>query len=294
MTFHAIADGAVAAPNEFVEIDGRRLAYRSVGSGKPLVLCTRFRGNLDAWDPAFLDALASKGFRVITFDYSGLGLSTGERSYDPAQLAKDAHDLILGLDLEPVVLAGWSLGGVAVQTALALYPELISHVVLIGTIPPGPNVKSPEQLFYDTATVPENSFEDEVVLFFEPRSEASRDAARRSADRMAQRLEGRSVPVPADWAGAALGDRPRNPLFPSDAVLAALETTRIPILHIGGDHDISCPVENWYALNGRLPTLRLATFPRTGHGPQHEHPWAVAENIATFVSTSGCLPEGSF
>jgi hypothetical protein len=29
------------------------------------VLCTRFRGNMDVWDPAFLDALARNGFRVI-------------------------------------------------------------------------------------------------------------------------------------------------------------------------------------------------------------------------------------
>ena len=29
-----------------------------------------FRGNLDSWDPALIDALAA-GRRVITFDYAG-------------------------------------------------------------------------------------------------------------------------------------------------------------------------------------------------------------------------------
>ena len=53
--------GAVAAPTQWVESRGRRLAFRSVGTGTPLVLCTRFRGNLDTWDPAFLDALAARG-----------------------------------------------------------------------------------------------------------------------------------------------------------------------------------------------------------------------------------------
>lgn len=87
-------DSAVAAQNQYVDAKGRRLAYRSVGAGKPLVLCTRFRGNMDLWDPLFLDSLAASGFRVITFDYSGLGLSTGEKNYDPISLARDAHDLI--------------------------------------------------------------------------------------------------------------------------------------------------------------------------------------------------------
>ena len=81
-------DGALVARSQYVEVDGRRLAYRSVGTGKPLVLCTRFRGNMDLWDPLFLDSLAAAGFRVVTFDYSGLGLSTGSKNYDPVSLAR--------------------------------------------------------------------------------------------------------------------------------------------------------------------------------------------------------------
>ncbi|TKD00316.1 alpha/beta fold hydrolase [Polyangium fumosum] len=277
---------AITAPNQFVESKGRRLAYRSIGTGKPIVFCTRFRGNMDVWDPAFLDALAARGFQVITFDYSGLGLSTGEKDYSPFALAKDANDLIEALDLKDVVIGGWSLGGLAAQVVVAMYSERLTHAVLLGTSPPGPNVKLAEQLFYDTASKPVNSFEDEVILFFEPRSQASREAARRSADRIAQRTENRSVPVPADWAAAHIGDKPQNPLFPAEPILQALKTTTLPILHVAGDHDIICPVENWYALNQELPTAQLLTYPRAGHGPQHEHPEATAEHIATFVRST--------
>jgi pimeloyl-ACP methyl ester carboxylesterase len=69
-------------------------------------------------------------------------------------------------------------------------------------------------------------------------------------------------------------------------VLDALRLTSIPVLHIAGDHDIVFPVENWYALNQRLPTLQLHTFPRAGHAPHHQHPQAAAECIATFVQTT--------
>jgi pimeloyl-ACP methyl ester carboxylesterase len=277
---------AIDSPNQFIESNGRKLAYRSIGSGKPLVLCTRFRGNMDVWDPAFLDALAGEGLRVITFDYSGLGLSTGDRSYDPVSLARDAQDLIVALDLNEVAIGGWSLGGLAAQVVLALFAERITHGVLIGTGPPGLGVKTAEQLFFDTAAHPHNSFDDEVILFFEPRSPQSVAAARRSAERIAARTRERSVPVPVNFAVAHLGSGPRNPIFPADAVLAALKTTQIPILHIGGDHDIVFPVENWYALNQQLPTVQLLTYPRAGHGPQHEHPEASAKHIAAFLQTT--------
>jgi pimeloyl-ACP methyl ester carboxylesterase len=277
---------ALTAPNQFAEINGRVLAYRSIGEGLPIVLAVRFRGNMDAWDPAFLDALAAHGFRVITFDPSGLGLSTGERTYDPLSMAKDIPDLLDALDLREAVVGGWSLGGLAAQVAIASYPERFTHGVLIGTNPPGPNVKGAEQLFYDTAGRAENGLEDEIVLFFEPKSQASRQAAVRSAERIAQRREGRSVPVPADWAAKVLGDKPKSPLFPALPVLEALKTTTIPILHLGGDHDIIFPVENWYALNEQLPTVQLLTYPRAGHGPQHEHPEASAQHIAAFVRST--------
>ncbi|MFF0953203.1 hypothetical protein ACFYE9_37940 [Rhizobium leguminosarum] len=55
------------APTQFVELGGRKLAYRSVGKGKPIVLAHRFRGVLGLWDPAFIDALASQGHQVVTF-----------------------------------------------------------------------------------------------------------------------------------------------------------------------------------------------------------------------------------
>ncbi|QGR84100.1 alpha/beta fold hydrolase [Burkholderia multivorans] len=272
------------ARTQFVDVDGRRLAYRTFGRGTPLVLCVRFRGTMDTWDPLFLDSLVERGFQVTIFDYSGLGQSTGERTYHPASLAKDAIDLIVALKLGKAVIGGWSVGGMAAQIVVAKAPQLVSHAVLIATTPPGPLVKPGEPLFYAIAKR-ENDFEDFVTLFFEPASPASRAAAEQSAARVAARKVDLSPAVPVEWAGQQVGDGPRNPAFPVDAVLEALKSTSIPVLHVGGDHDIVFPVENWYALNGQLPTLHLVTLPRTGHGPQLEYPVACASHIAAFVGT---------
>jgi pimeloyl-ACP methyl ester carboxylesterase len=277
---------AADAPNQFVDLGDRRLAYRSIGSGKPIVLCVRFRGNMDAWDPAFLDALAAGGLRVITFDYAGWGLSTGERQMNPAVLAKDAADLIEALDLRDAIIGGWSLGGMVAQVVLAMYPQRLSHAVLIGTTPPGPIVKEGEALFNELAAIPGSTLERDTIVFFEPASAASRAAAAASFERLRQRSEGRSPEIDTAWAAAILGPAPRNPAFPAPQVLEALKRTPLPVLHIGGDHDIVFPVENWYALNGQLPTLQLLTFPQAGHGPQHQYPEAAASCIATFARTT--------
>jgi pimeloyl-ACP methyl ester carboxylesterase len=129
-------DTAVNVPTQFVTVGEHKLAYRRIGNGHPIVLCLRLRGVMDVWDPAFLDSLA-RDFTVITFDYAGLGQSTGTPTYDRAAMANDAKDLVDALKLEKVVIAGWSLGGIAAQIFAARYPERTSHAILIGTVPPG-------------------------------------------------------------------------------------------------------------------------------------------------------------
>ena len=279
----AFSESAVTAPTRFAEVGGRKLAYRTIGKGKPIVLCNRFRGVLDLWDPAFIDGLAAQGFQVVIFDYSGLGQSTGEKSYNPAALAKDAKDLIDALGLKEVVIGGWSVGGIAAQIFLAMFGAQVSHMVLLATTPPGKLVKMAEQLFYDEAAKPGIGLENFTTIFFEPKDEGSRAASKRSFERIFSRKKDRSPDVPADWAIAQIGTTPRDTVVPSEDLLNLLKNTHVPILHLGADHDIIFPIENWYALNGQLPTMNLITYPRTGHGPHHHYPEEAAAQIAGFI-----------
>ncbi|PXV56882.1 Pimeloyl-ACP methyl ester carboxylesterase [Dyella jiangningensis] len=269
---------------QFIEVNGRKLAYRSVGNGRPMVLAVRFRGTMDSWDPAFLDALVEQDFRVVVFDYSGLGQSSGTPTYHPASLATDIIDLIGALQLDRPILGGWSIGGIAAQFVLAKAPQLVSHVVLLATTPPGDLPKTGDRLFYELAKRP-NDFEDFLALFFEPTNAGSREAAERSAGRLALRTHGRSPEVPYEWAGNQLSEGPQNPVFPADPFLAVLRSTPIPVMHLGGDHDIVFPVENWHALSRQLPGLHLVTLPSTGHGPHMQYPHAAARHIAAFVTS---------
>ncbi len=274
---------ALTAPTHTVEINGRQLAYRMVGKGRPIVLCNRFRGILDTWDPAFIDALA-RNFTVYTFDYSGLGRSTGKATYEPLSLANDARDLVKALGLVKVVIGGWSLGGVAAQVMLTEYPEMVTQGILIGARPLGNIDVAGEQLFFDTAPIPEYTLEHETILFFEPKSESSRQAAARSRERLALRTEDLSVPIPPAVYNRLLAENPAG--HDRQNTREKIKRSKVPMMVIMGDHDIIFPVENWYARMPEMPKMQMVVFSQAGHGPQHEFPVATAEYITAFVGST--------
>ena len=279
---------ASSVPTQFVESRGRRIAYRQIGTGPDLVLALRFRGVMDSWDPAFLDALA-RSFTVTTFDYSGLGQSTGTPSYIRTDMARDILDLADALGLDTFALGGWSLGGFAVQVFAAENPERLSHLILIGTAPPGPQAHGIQPVFYDHALKPVNDLADETVLFFEPASPASTAAAKASHDRIAARTGDKSPPIPTETFLSILkASSTTDAAFsdPDDRYGAFFRKGGLPVLVISGDHEIVFPVENWHALNRIWPDLHIFTLPQAGHGPQHQQPEMIAGLIAGFTRTT--------
>jgi pimeloyl-ACP methyl ester carboxylesterase len=89
-----ITTGYSSLPTKLINAaNGVDYAYRDTGptDGEvvPLVLLQHFRGNLDNWDPALVDALASHR-RVITFDNTGVAASSGTTANTIEQMAYDA------------------------------------------------------------------------------------------------------------------------------------------------------------------------------------------------------------
>lgn len=272
---------ALNSKTEFADVSGRKIAYRTIGKGTPIILVNRFRGTLDTWDPLFLDKLA-ENYKVITFDYTGIGYSTGTLPTDLKDVAKDVKDLADFLKIKKTIIMGWSYGGLVTQVATLQYSDLISQTVLLGTGPPGERVVPLEQAFLDSALKPINDFDDEIVLFFEPSSKESKVEAKLSHDRISKRIDVSKIPSTMDvfqlyFKGSA------GLTEDKDNFKGKLKTTKTPILIISGDHDISFAVENWYPLTRQLPTAQLIVLPQTGHAPQHQHVNLVVNYIHAFL-----------
>lgn len=265
----------------FADAGDRKIAYRSYGKGKPIILVNRFRGTLDTWDPLFIKMMAKK-YNVITFDYSGIGSSTGSMAPDIVIVAKDVKDLADTLKLNTIIVLGWSYGGLVAQAVTLLYPNLVSHSILIGTNPPGKNEVPFEQVFLDAALKPINNFDDEVVLFFEPKSQISLAAAKASHDRIHKKIDIKKIPstMEAFQLYFAGGDA-----FKEDILnfREQIKKTKIPILIISGDHDVSFAVENWYAIVNEMVNTQMIVYSETGHAPQHQYPEMTSKYIINFV-----------
>ncbi|WP_316829698.1 alpha/beta hydrolase [Pedobacter aquatilis] len=266
-----------------IEVNRRRIAYRVIGSGPVLVLCNRFKGMLDTWDPAFIDALA-KELQVVIFDYSGIGRSTGDVTVANVQdAARDLKDLLDGLQLKPYSVGGWSYGGMVAQTFFALYPEYAAKLVLIGTPPPGDNPHPVEKVFYEVAVKPFNDLNDDYIAFFEPRSELSRRLGAESRKRIESRKSDLDIPVAEPifqkYFEGGNGFR-ADVLNIRDKIIKHEK----PIFLLMGDHDVCFAVENWYALNQQLSHLQLVVLPQAGHAPQHQYPAIAAAYIIQFLN----------
>jgi pimeloyl-ACP methyl ester carboxylesterase len=100
-----VATPYAALPNKLISAaNGVDYAYREAGDGEvPLVLLQHFRGNLDSWDPALIDALAP-GRRVVTFDNTGVGGSSGQTPHTVRQMARDAIAFVTALGPDPAAL----------------------------------------------------------------------------------------------------------------------------------------------------------------------------------------------
>lgn len=274
---------AATTKTNYVQINGNRIAYRAIGSGSPIVLANRMRGTLDTWDPLFLDTLAEH-HTVITFDYPGVGYSTGILPEDIEQVAGFVDDFATAIGLDKFAMLGWSWGGFTTQTLLLDQPERVTHAILVGTNPPGPGQLPIQQIFIERAMKPVNDLDDEEVLFFEPKSAFSRAAAKASRERIYSRPDVVSK-IPSRMEQFMVYLKAAE-VFGEDASRrrARLAQVRTPMLVISGDNDTSTAGQNWFPLIGQLRNAQFVFYPEAGHGPQHQYPELSAQYIADFIS----------
>ncbi|WP_343634901.1 alpha/beta hydrolase [Fluviicola sp.] len=271
-----------SSETNYTTINNWKIAYRQFGQGTPILFFNRFRGILDTWDPLFLDSLAVN-YSIVLFDYPGIGDSEGELSANLEEVASIGIQLMDELSYESFHVAGWSYGGLVAQAALFLNKDRVKKGVFIGTNPPGNNEVPFEPSFFEHALKPTNDLEDETVIFFEPKSAASRAAAKASHERISKRLDRAKIPATQEQFQKYFGG---SAYMKADAqqFREQYKTIENPVLVISSDHDNSFAVENWFPLLRNAPTMQHIIINDTGHGLQHQHPELVAGYMHLFLS----------
>jgi pimeloyl-ACP methyl ester carboxylesterase len=263
--------------------NGVDYAYRETCAGEiPLVLLQHFRGNLDNWDPALVDALAA-GRRVVAFDNTGVGASSGETPHTVAEMANDCVAFLDALGLERVDVLGFSLGSFVAQEMALTRPASVGRLILASSAPQGAAAMhgwAPEVIHAVGRPRPDPTG---VLGVFFARSESSQRAGMQAFGRMAARTADRDQPT--SWrTRLAQYDAVCRWGVPNHALLQRVSALEMPVFVANGDSDPMILPHYSYLLAGLIPQARLKIYPDSAHGFLFQHHAEFAAEVDTFLS----------
>lgn len=247
----------------FVAVNGVDLFYVDAGIGTPIIFIHGSIGTHIVWQPYYTHL--SKKFRTLAFDQRGHGKSVYTAPEISHQdLVADLIAFIEALELEDVILCGWSLGGdLAIKVAMEI-PNKISKLVIGGLTL---RQEYPESL-------------GAIGL--------NRDG---TVDR--ERIESSVPDLIANWKSvhtqsenhwyqliSQMGSNMVNPPIPTDDDIASVE---LDTLTLWGDRDQFIPLEDAVKLYNLLPNAQLAVIPNTDHFVTRTHIDYVLSLIDTFL-----------
>jgi len=262
---------------ESAEIDGRRLGWRRVGSGSPLLLVNGYAATGADWDPGFLAALA-EGHEVLCPDNRGMGdsdLGTEPLSVDA--IAADLRSVLGASGVESCPVVGWSLGGFAAQRLAETSPGTVTALALLSTDPGGKASIAPDRddwaRLTDRSGSPREQASRLISLLFPPPQAVEIDrrfgeivaAARAELSPVALRAQEEAMDA---WHRA---ERP-PPAAPP------------PTLVLHGAEDRVIPAANAEPLAQRWNGGRAEIFAGCGHALMAQEPAAVASRLREFFA----------
>jgi pimeloyl-ACP methyl ester carboxylesterase len=261
-------------------------AYRDVGEGAvPLVLLQHFRGNLDNWDPALIDALAADR-RVVTFDNVGVGASTGSTPNTIEAMAHDAIAFLEAMEFQRVDLLGFSIGSFVAQEIALIRPDLLRRVVLASSAPQGAagmHGWAPEVI--GAVGQPETSPQGYLQVFFAP-TPTSLEAGQQAAGRIFGRTSDRDEPT--TWqTREAQYDAVCTWGIPNHSLLQRVAAIALPVFVANGDSDPMILPRYSHLLAGLLPNARVKIYPDSGHGFLFQHHQEFAADVHAFLQEAG-------
>jgi haloalkane dehalogenase len=276
---------------QFIEINGRCLAYLDEGQGEKTILMVH--GNpVSGYVYDRLLRLLVGEFRCVVPDLVGFGLSDkppGEADYSlPGHIAI-MEAFVEALDLRDIVLVGHDWGGPIGFGAAVRRQERYTQLVFLNTMTAAPMQIRPVywlpfhvllriKRLFAYLVKDRNLFQQLGVAIMDPEDQAVYFRANHS---------------PATRAGIAAFPR-MIPFRQSHAnfpilreILAALKRWDIPSLVIFSDKDSVFTAAQGKRFAGQLRNGRFVLVPGAKHFLQYQRPAAVAEKIRTFLTMPG-------
>lgn len=269
-------------PTQFVNANGIKIAYRSYGKqgGIPVIYLNHLAAVLDNCDPGVMDGIASQ-HQIISFDYRGVGASSGTAPDTIQAMATDAIAFIKALGFTKVDLLGFSLGGMVAQEILLQEPQLVRKVILAGTGPRGGfGMNNVTKITYIDILRGYLTLRDPKFYLFFRQTQNGRNAARQFLKRITERTENRDKKISIKTMSRQLKAIHAWSLeAPAD-----LSSIKQPVFVVNGDDDRMVPTQNSYDMAKRFPNAVLVIYKDAGHGSLFQNHEAFVKSALDFLS----------
>ena len=249
---------------------GFTMHYAETGgpAGHPVIF---LHGITDSWVSfSGVLPLLPEHFHAFALDQRGHGDSERPERYDLDAFAADVKAFMAAKSIGEATLVGHSMGSYVAQRVALNHPELVSSLVLVGSMTtPVNDVTKELDTMFRTVTDPVNP--DFVTEF------QTSTIHHPVPDAFLERIIQESLKLPARvwrdaWAGFFAGDHaPR------------LSEVRAPTLILWGEEDGAFPLEDQTRLVDLVPDATLKRYPDTGHALHWERAEQFVEDLVTFL-----------
>jgi 3-oxoadipate enol-lactonase len=258
-------------------LDRLTFHYRLEGDGpETVVLVNGLADDLETWSGQ-VPALLARGYRVLSFDNRGIGLSDKPLGpYTTAMFAADTKALVDHLGISDFHLLGVSMGGMIAQEYALAHPGDLRSVTLACTYAaPGPFCSRMFSLWADMAGVMgvPAVMRDVTVWAFTPEFFETRAAEVAEFETAMRFID---QPIPAYLAQL-------NSIQTHDAT-RRLGSLNVPTLVLCGETDILIPVALSRKLHALIPGAEWATT-KGGHACLWEYPEPFNEAFIAFIAS---------
>ena len=267
--------------SRYVQTKDWRMHYNEAGEGPALILLHGSGPGASGWSnyQQNIPTLA-KHFRVLALDMIGWG-DSDPVNYKERDNAEGVIQFIEALGIEKAALVGNSLGAMMALRVAVRRPELVSHLITMGSGSGGVKIFQPldgpsegMRVLFETYRNPTAEQMNKLVsiMTFDKKftegdlAEKRADAARAHQNHLDNYNEGQPF-GPGD-------------IFTSDEDLASISA---PLLLIHGRDDRVVGMEHSLKLLGATANSRLVIFNRCGHWAQLEHPEEFNRLVTDFV-----------
>lgn len=263
------------------------LYYEDAGEGQPIILIHGWPLNGRMWEHQ-VDFLVDNGYRVITYDRRGFGRSDKPwNGYDYDTLSDDLRAIISQLELDDIVLVGFSMGGGEVARYMGKHKgEHVAKCAFISSI--APYLLQTED---NEHGVPEQVFED-IKHGIRKDRPAFFDQWSRNLVNYKKEGEGpvSGAAVHDVWCNAMLGQRKATldcvDAFGKTDLRHDVRSIQVPTLFIHGDADQIVPHEPT-AVQGHnmVSGSRLEIIKDGPHGCVLSHHKEVNDILTSFLKS---------